>query len=302
MRIERRYLIPSSLARLIQREKGVFERVVEGHFPSNPDRSHLVRVDATACCLVLLPRTAEDTRAEQRTEIPLEQAEALLDVCAGTIAYDRSSLRLLPGAEVLLDRVITPKRVDLLTVVLDEQSSGEFDPPAWFGPEVTVDPAYERLSIAVSGPPQALDLTVSNAALEALLDDIEQEASTQQSNEHTQHADSLPASIVQPKGEPAALPSLRLDLDDSRAETRADTERRLREMFRRDEFLGVLVRPASPDKADPAPTSNRAKTFNSATRPPGPRWSDGDTRVLRPGLDITDEVVPIESSGRAERS
>ena len=101
-----------------------------------------------------------------------------LDVCAGTIAYDRSSLSLLSGSDVLLDRIITPTRVDLLTVVLDEDSSRNFDPPAWFGPEVTDDPAYESHSIAANGLPEAGDVALSNAGLESLLDALEQHVAT----------------------------------------------------------------------------------------------------------------------------
>ncbi len=134
MTTERRFLIASSIARLIQKHQGAGVRVAEGHFSSNPDRSQFVRVDVAGCHLVLLSRGGEGSLAQERTEIPRSQAEALLDVCAGTIAYDRSKLDLLPGSEVLLDRIITPKRVDLLTVILDEGSSREFAPPLGLAP------------------------------------------------------------------------------------------------------------------------------------------------------------------------
>jgi len=147
MTTERRFFLPSSLARLVQSEQGVVGRVAEGHFSAKPDRIQFVRVEATACYLVLLSRTAAGATVKDRTEIPRSQAEALLDVCAGTIAYDQSKLALVPGRDVLLDRIITPKRADLLTVVFHDDSSLVFHPPEWFGPEVTDDPAYESRAI-----------------------------------------------------------------------------------------------------------------------------------------------------------
>lgn len=272
MTTERRFLIPSSIARLIQKDQGTGVRVAEGHFSSNVGRSQFVRLDAEGCHLVLLTRGAEGTSAQERTEIPRSQAEALLDVCAGKIAYDRSDLRLLPGSEVLLYRIImTPRRVDLATVILDEGSSRQFDPPAWFGLEVTDDPAYENHSIAVNGLPEAEDLALSNAALEALLDAIEQAGSLDNS-ERAQlgaRAEARPDFRLSDIA-PAALPSPRSELNKGRAETPSDTL--VPETSSRDEVLNgmmaslarVLVKPASPNEDE---ARNLVEVFNSAPRP-----------------------------------
>ncbi len=271
MTTERRFLIPSSIARLIQRDQGTGVRVAEGHFSSNPNRSQFVRVDAEGCHLVLLSRGGEGTSAQERTEIPRSQAEALLDVRAGKIAYDRSSVRLLPGSEVLLDRVMTPRRVDLVTVILDEGSSRQFDPPPWFGPEVTDDPAYQSHSIAVNGLPEAEDVALSNAALEALLDAIEQAGSVDSSERAQRGVRAEARPDFRLSGEkPATLPSPRSELNEPRAETPADTL--FPETSSRDEVLDgmmaslarVLVKPASPNEDE---ARNLVEVFNSAPRP-----------------------------------
>ena len=285
MTTERRFLIPSSIARLIQRQHGAGLRVAEGHFPSSPDRSQFVRVGAAGCHLVLLSMGGEGESAEERTEIPRSQAEALLDVCAGTIAYDRSILGFVPGSEVLLDRIITPKRVDLLTVLLDEGSSRQFDPPAWFGSEVTDDHAYDRHSIAVNGPPEAGDVTLSNAGLESLLDAIEQQAATD-SEERAQDSFSpkplsLGASqLSEPRVEP--IPALRSYRYGSRAGAPADMA--VPAASNRDEvldgmmanFARALVAPASSDEED---SRNLVEVFNSAARGPARQaLNGGETR------------------------
>ena len=261
-------------------------RVAEGHFSSNADRSQFVRVEAASCQLVLHSRGDEGESAEERTEIPRSQAEALLDVCAGTIAYDRSSLSLLRGSDVLLDRIITPTRVDLLTVVLDEDSSQNFDPPAWFGPEVTNDPAYQRHSIAANGLPEAGDVALSNAGLESLLDALEQHAEADLAEPVQDDLVPKPLSLEapqpkKPRGvEPA--PALWPDIDVSRAGAPAPTAPR--PTSNRHEVLDgmmanlarVLVTPASSDGEE---GRNLVEVFNSAARPPARRDSrGGETR------------------------
>lgn len=192
---ERRFLVAPSLARLIQKEQGIAGQVAEGYFPSHRDRCPFVRVEAEACHLVVLTSAGEEAGAEDSAEIPISQAEALLDACAGTIAYDRSRLELDGGREVVLDRFTTPKAADLLTMAFDHsESSQAFHPPRWFGPEVTDEAAYEKRSIAVNGPPQAIAVPLSEAALDALLDDMEKPPSTvsQGSTQHEVHSDFTP--------------------------------------------------------------------------------------------------------------
>src|SRR5215207_8211880 len=172
--VQRRFLITSSLARLLRKEGGIAGRIVEGYFPARPDRDHFVSIEPGHSYLVLAP-AREGAGEEERTEVPRSQAEALLAVCAGKVGFECTIVRLQGGKEALLQRFISPGSLDLLSVefAAGEDASG-FVPPAWFGPEVTQNPAYHRGSLARAGLPASEDIPFSNAMLEELLDLLEE--------------------------------------------------------------------------------------------------------------------------------
>src|SRR3954463_4317895 len=172
---QRRFLIASSLARLIRKERGVAGQVVEGYFPAHPDRDLFVSLEPDACYLVLVPTSEQGTGPEERTPIPQAQAEALLALCAGQVTFACTSLRLRGGREALLLRFITPEPLDLLSLEFaDQDDAHAFIAPAWLGPEVTQDPAYDRASLARAGLPCPEELPLSDAALNELLDTLEE--------------------------------------------------------------------------------------------------------------------------------
>src|SRR3954467_7928313 len=171
---QRRFLIASSLARLIRKEGGVAGRIVEGYFPARPDRDHFVSIEPGHAYLVLAPAREGAGEVEQ-TEVPRSQAEALLPICAGKVGFECTIVPLRGDTQALLQRFVAPGSLDLLSV---EFAAGEdadgFVPPAWFGPEVTQNPAYHRGSLARTGLPASEDIPLSNAMLEELLDMLEE--------------------------------------------------------------------------------------------------------------------------------
>src|SRR3954449_11573792 len=170
---QRRFLVASSLARLIRKEQGVAGRLVEGYFPPRPDRDHFVSLEPGHAYLVLAPLGGAGEA--ERTEVPRSQAEALLAVCAGQVGFEGTIVPLRDGQQALLQRFVAPGPLDLLSVAFaaGEDADG-FVPPAWFGPEVTQNPAYHRGSLARTGLPASEDIPLSNAMLEELLDVIEE--------------------------------------------------------------------------------------------------------------------------------
>src|SRR5829696_9846155 len=104
---QRRFLIASSLARLIRKGIGVAGRIVEGYFPARPDRDHFVSIEPGHSYLVLAP-AREGAGEEERTEVPRSQAEALLAVCAGKVGFECMIVQLQGGKEALLQRFISP--------------------------------------------------------------------------------------------------------------------------------------------------------------------------------------------------
>jgi hypothetical protein len=177
---QRRFLVASSLARLIRKEGGVAGRVVEGYFPARPDRDHFVSLEPGHSYLVLAP-AREGAGEEERTEVPRSQAEALLTVCAGKVGFECTIVRLLDGKQALLQRFVGPESLDLLSVgfAAGEDADG-FVPPAWFGPEVTQNPAYRRGSLARDGIPASEEIPLANAMIEELLDLLDEGTTTAQ--------------------------------------------------------------------------------------------------------------------------
>lgn len=171
MSTSRRYLIASSLARLIRKERGG-NRVTEGHFPNQADRSSYVIVEGDKGSLVLIT-TGHGGPMEERTEVPRAHAEALLDVTPGKVDYVRSHLTV-GTRDIHINRYVTPGPLDLISVEFEsEEEARDFRPLAWFGPDVTADVVYQNRSIALEGLPPVPDVPISNGALNSLLDTLE---------------------------------------------------------------------------------------------------------------------------------
>lgn len=183
----RRFLMASSLARLIRKERGG-TRVTEGHFPNQADRSSYVHIEGDQGSLVLIT-SGPGAPVEERTSVPRSHAEALLDVTPGKVDYVRTDLSI-GSREIQISRFVTPGPLDLIVVEFEENDDAkDFRPLPWFGPEVTTEAAYQNRSIALNGLPPALDVPLSNAALNSLLDTLENRFS---SSRQFSYAQSLP--------------------------------------------------------------------------------------------------------------
>ena len=172
MSVVRRFLVAPSLARLVRKERGS-ARVTEGFFPPQAGRTSFVRVEGAQCHLVLMTTEGNGTSSEERTEVPRAHGDALLDVCGGKVAYERSTLSL-GQRDAAVDRYTTPGILELVSVAFESADEARgFSSPAWFGPEVTADAAYEPRALALEGLPATAETALSNAALDAVLDLLE---------------------------------------------------------------------------------------------------------------------------------
>ena len=173
MAIVRRFLIAPAFARLVRKERGAV-RVTEGYFPNQSGRQSHVLVEGSQCHLVLVTPGNGGAPTEERTEVPRGHADALLDVCAGKAVYDRSRVAIGGGRDAFIDHVVTPGALDLVTLEFDDEAeAGRFQPAPWFGPDVSGRDGYDNRAIALQGLPGGTDVAISNAALEALLDTLE---------------------------------------------------------------------------------------------------------------------------------
>ncbi len=170
MTMLRQFLIAPSLARLIQRERGG-KRVLEGYFPDRPHHSIFVQVEEERSSLILSSHNVEGS-PEECAGIPLSQAQALLAVASGQVAYVRTSV-LLGSHQIHLQQVTEPGPLCLLSVEIPQQESEAFQPLSWFGPEVSGERAYLRRRIALEGLLPVPEVELTQGALNSVLDLLE---------------------------------------------------------------------------------------------------------------------------------
>ena len=174
MKIERTFLIAPAVVRLIHRERVVSRDVIEGYLSRTPDQLQFVRVEPDGCNLLLASRGDAATRTEERAKISGAQAKALLGVAQGKIMYRRNLVRIGLGLELFLDRF---EDLDLVSVQFDDAATAAaFVPPAWFGVEVTEEPAYQKSSFALDGMPEPREVPVTNTTVISFLDALETSA------------------------------------------------------------------------------------------------------------------------------
>jgi CYTH domain-containing protein len=171
MTVRRRFLLTPSFARLIRRERGGL-RHVEGYFPEQQDRSSWVRLEEDRG-LLILKTVGPGGEAEDQTDIPVNHAHALLDVCAGVVDYT-STVLPIGERQALVDEIVRPRLLHLVTVEFaSEEEAGAFRPLEWFGPEVTADRRYTNQTIALRGLAEVPEIPLSDAALNNLIDTLD---------------------------------------------------------------------------------------------------------------------------------
>jgi CYTH domain-containing protein len=174
MTILRQFIIAPSLARLIQKERGG-ERVIEGYFPDQPHRSTYVQVEETRSSLIL--EAGEGAVSDEQADVPLAHAQALLAVSHGQVEYVRTKLSI-SSHEIQALHFVRPAALDLVAMAGAPEDGQDFPPLPWFGPEVSTEPAYQRRSLALDDAPDAPEVDATNAALNSLLDHLEDRFTT----------------------------------------------------------------------------------------------------------------------------
>jgi CYTH domain-containing protein len=213
MKIERLFRVAPSIVRMILKERLTATYVVEGYLQSTPERAQLVRLEPSGCHL-LLQRLGDQERTEERTKLPTEQAEALLDVSGGRVGYRRTLVRVDNERDANLDRFEQPAGLDLVTVEFDdERQAADFSVPAWFGPEVTNEDHFRKSTLAVAGAPTIEEVEVNNAAVIALVEALESAPRLKSRSTANLGVASLSASDDADRTQPVRLPPvLRLPL------------------------------------------------------------------------------------------
>jgi CYTH domain-containing protein len=174
MSTTRVFLLASSLARLIEKERGS-HLVRQGFFPDRTGRSAHVQVAGETGHLILVSQPSTSP-LEEPAEISRPQAEALLELTAGQTEYLNTPIDI-GSHSATIQRFVTPAPLDLISIAFKhDKAARKFQPPAWFGPEVTSEPTYQIRSLALTGLPAPPEVEVTNEALHSLLDVLDNRA------------------------------------------------------------------------------------------------------------------------------
>ena len=219
MSTTRVFLVASSLARLIEKERAG-HLIRQGYFPDQPSRSISVRVEEDTGSLILITQEPNGP-VEEATAISHSQAEALLDLAAGQVKS--LAIPLTIGTQTAtLHRFVTPRPLNLLTIEVEQTHQGSsFHPLPWFGPEVTGDPAYQAHSMALVGLPSEVEVEITGAALESLLDTLDDGSEAR-----------LPEPSAQAVAAPEPVPDTKPDEEDDDLEVEDSVIRELARSLR----------------------------------------------------------------------
>ena len=140
--IERKYLIKEDI--LILPTKG--NRIVQGYLWSEKGKSMRIRLTKGKGFLTIKIGTNPLSRLEYEYEIPLADAEELLDQCDKKIEKIRYIITYV-GMDWEVD-VFEGENKGLILAELElESESQEFEKPLWLGMEVTEDTRYLNVNL-----------------------------------------------------------------------------------------------------------------------------------------------------------
>ncbi len=205
--MQRLFIIAPSVARLIRKERGG-ERVIEGYFPDQPQRSIFVQIEDTRSSLIL--EADGDRVHEERADLPLAYAQALLAVSQGQVEYLRTKLSI-DSHELQAFHVLRPGPLDLVMVVGTSENGQDLPPLPWFGPEISAEPAYQRRRLALHSAPDIPAVELTNAALNSLLDLLEDRFTSWPLPRDTEEPDAPAAEASLPSDAPAPVAQIEAD-------------------------------------------------------------------------------------------
>jgi hypothetical protein len=210
MPMQRLFIIAPSLARLIRKDRGG-ERVREGYFPDQPQHRTFTQIEEARSSLIL--EAAADEASEERADLPQPHAQALLAVSQGQVEYVRTRLAIGPH-ELQALHIVRPGPLDLVAIAVPSQDEQNFLPLPWFGPEVSTEPAYQRRRLALDGAPTAPEIEFTNAALNSLLDLLEDRFTSWPAPGHTEETDEPVPDGLQSSGIPVPMQEEEADESD----------------------------------------------------------------------------------------
>lgn len=142
--IERKFLLVG------EQWRGLGQPVLlrQGYLSSDPRRVVRVRTEGARATLTIKGKSVGATRGEWEYEIPLADANELLDqLCEQPIIEKYRSRIPYAGLVWEVDEFLGANRGLLFAEVELASEQQQFDKPAWVGAEVTDDPRYYNSSL-----------------------------------------------------------------------------------------------------------------------------------------------------------
>ena len=145
--IERKFLVTGDA----WRAQASGTRFRQGFLSTDPDRTVRVRVAGARGMLTIKGRTVGARRPEYEYEIPLDDAEQMLDSLCERPLIEKVRFELRAGAHLWEIDVFEGDNAGLDVPETELQSEDEtFERPDWLGEEVTDDPRYFNANLVES--------------------------------------------------------------------------------------------------------------------------------------------------------
>jgi CYTH domain-containing protein len=140
MEIERKFLVDHSLWEQIEKPKP--KRIVQAYLVNTPEKTVRVRIKGVKGFLTIKGATKGITRSEFEYEIPLHDAQDLIDQFAEKV-IEKERFEIPMGKHLWEVDVFHGKLEGLILAEIELQSEDEeFEIPVWVLEEVSHDPEY----------------------------------------------------------------------------------------------------------------------------------------------------------------
>jgi adenylate cyclase len=137
--IERKFLVSGDAWR--ETAKGT--RYRQGFLSTEPERTVRVRVAGPRGSITVKGKNVGPRRAEFEYEIPMDDAERMLDTLCKRPVIEKMRYTLVVGSHTWEIDVFEGDNVGLVVAEIELGSADEaFEKPEWVGDEVTGDPRY----------------------------------------------------------------------------------------------------------------------------------------------------------------
>lgn len=146
LEIERKYLLSNDLWRA---EVSESQRIAQGYLCTEPDRVVRVRIKGQKAFLTIKGKSIDGiARAEFEYEIPLDDAQALLDICPNILDKTRHIIVSERGLTWEIDE-FHGLNAGLIVAEIEIPNVDTVIPkPDWLGQEVSNDPRYYNSALS----------------------------------------------------------------------------------------------------------------------------------------------------------